>query len=290
MPNARSFLASLAVDALRPIVQLASPADNLPRLPAKKEAFFPCHSRPQPSDPNLFAHLANRNLQDELMDDPSLPQDQHDHALRGLTRIHQFSGLVNRFWKPIQQHLKEKAQASPEAVVRIMDVGCGDAYLLRQIGRKAKAAGLAVELVGADMSSQALELAKEKAKSSGLELNVQQVNVLTQELPPADIIINSLFLHHFTEDQIAKVLAKFKSAAKELMIVEDLRRTVFGYVLCYVCGHLLTRSPIVHYDGMRSVEGALSVVELKSLMQPTGLDTAQITLRWPQRFVIQWRA
>jgi len=135
-----------------------------------------------------------------------------------------------------------------------------------------------------------MSAAKEKAKSSGLELNVQQVNVLTQELPPADIIINSLFLHHFTEDQIAKVLAKFKSAAKELMIVEDLRRTVFGYVLCYVCGHLLTRSPIVHYDGMRSVEGALSVVELKSLMQPTGLDTAQVTLRWPQRFVIQWRA
>ena len=129
------------------------------------------------------------------MDDPSLPKDQHDHALRGLTRIHQFSGLVNRFWRPIEQHLKTNAQRSPDAIVRVMDVGCGDAYLLRQIGRKAKAAGLPVELVGADMSIVALELAKQKAHTDGLDLQTQQVNILTQELPPADIIVNSLFLH-----------------------------------------------------------------------------------------------
>lgn len=236
----------------------------------------------------MISHLANRNLQDELMDDPSLPKDQHDHALRGLTRIHQFSGLVNRFWKPIQQYLKTNAQRSPDAVVRIMDVGCGDAYLLRQIGRKAKAAGLAVELVGADMSAVALELAKQKSATDGLDLQTQQVNILTEQLPPADIVINSLFLHHFTEDQIVAVLKKFKSATKKLMIVEDLRRTSLGYVLCYVCGHILTRSPIVHYDGMRSVEGALRVSELEELMKQSGLDAAQVTRRWPERFVIQW--
>jgi len=232
----------------------------------------------------LISHLANRNLQDELMDDP----DQHDHALRGLMRIHQFSGLVNRFWKPIEQHLKTNAQRSSDAPLRVMDVGCGDAYLLRQIGRKAKAAGLAVELVGADMSAVALGLAKQKAAAAGLDLQTHQVNILTEELPPADIITNSLFLHHFTEDQIVAVLKKFKNATKKQMIVEDLRRTSLGYVLCYVASHLLTRSPIVHYDGMRSVEGALSIIELEELMKQAGLDSAQVTRRWPERFVIHW--
>ena len=236
----------------------------------------------------MISHLANRNLQDELMDDPSLPKDQHDHALRGLTRIHQFSGLVNRFWRPIKQHLKTNAQQSPDAIVRIMDVGCGDAYLLRQLGRKAKAAGLPVELVGADMSVVALELAKQKAHADGLDLQTQQVNILTEELPPADIIVNSLFLHHFTEDQIVAVLKKFKSATQKMLIVEDLRRTSFGYVLCYVCSHLLTRSPIVHYDGMRSVEGALRVIEIEELMKQAELDSAQVTRHWPERFVIRW--
>jgi len=234
----------------------------------------------------LISHLTKRNLQHELMDDPCLPQNQHNHALRGLTRIHQFSGLVNRFWKPIRQHLA-LAQKS-DSVVRIMDVGCGDAYLLRQIGRKAKAAGLAVELVGADMSAVALTFAKQRAAKDGLDLQTQQVDILTEELPPADIIINSLFLHHFTEDQITAVLKKFKAATKSLLIVEDLRRTTLGYVLCYVCGHLLTRSPIVHYDGMRSVEGALKITELEELIKQADLDSAHVTRRWPERFVIHW--
>ena len=138
------------------------------------------------------------------------------------------------------------------------------------------------------MSAVALELAKQKSATDGLDLQTQQVNILTEQLPPADIVINSLFLHHFTEDQIVAVLKKFKSATKKLMIVEDLRRTSLGYVLCYVCGHILTRSPIVHYDGMRSVEGALRVSELEELMKQSGLDAAQVTRRWPERFVIQW--
>ena len=236
----------------------------------------------------MISHLASRNLQDELMDDPSLPKDQHDHALRGLTRIHQFSGLVNRFWKPVKRHLTDGAAESPASVIRIMDVGCGDGYLLRQIGRKAKSANLAVELVGADMSRVALDLAQEKSIAEGLELQTHQVNLLTQELPPADIVINSLFLHHFTEDQIIVVLEKFKTATKRLLIVEDLRRTALGYGLCYVSCRLLTSSPIVHYDGMRSVEGALKISELEKLMKRARLDAASVTRRWPQRFVIQW--
>jgi 2-polyprenyl-3-methyl-5-hydroxy-6-metoxy-1,4-benzoquinol methylase len=169
-----------------------------------------------------------------------------------------------------------------------MDVGCGDGYLLRQIGRKAKSANLAVELVGADMSRVALDLAQEKSIAEGLELQTHQVNLLTQELPPADIVINSLFLHHFTEDQIIVVLEKFKTATKRLLIVEDLRRTALGYGLCYVSCRLLTSSPIVHYDGMRSVEGALKISELEKLMKRARLDAASVTRRWPQRFVIQW--
>lgn len=239
--------------------------------------------------PESFKKLAERNLQAELMDDPALPQDQHDQALRGLTTIHRFSGLVNRFWRPIRDSIAQIEQsASNEPPLTLMDVGCGDGYLLRQIGKKARAAGIDLRLVGVDFSAAALELAAAKAKTDGVDVQFQQVDVLKQDLPKADFVTNSLFLHHFESAQIVQTLAKFKAATRKKMIVEDLRRTATGYVLCYVASHLLTRSPIVHYDGMRSVEGALKINEVKQLLQDAELDDAVIDRHWPERFVIRW--
>ncbi len=238
----------------------------------------------------MFAKLENRNLQPELMDDPTLPDAQHDHALRGLTRIHQFSGLVNRFWNPVRTCLELQSQYRSAAapLPRIMDVGCGDGYLLRQIGQKARAAGIAVELIGIDMSETALRLAEAKSQAEQIQIKTRQVDILQQDLPPSDIVINSLFLHHFEADQVVQILTKFSAATKLRLIVEDLRRTSLGYVLSYVAGHALTRSSVVHYDALRSVEGAFTCGEMHVLASQAGLVGHTLTKRWPERFVIDW--
>ena len=238
---------------------------------------------------SLRSRLRDRNLQDELMDDPALPKDQHDHALRGLTTIHQFSGLVNRFWNGLLPIIKESS-AKEQRPFKIADVGCGDGYLLRQLSKKATAAGVDVQLIGYDFSEVACSLAAEKAKAAGAKVRYEQVDILADELPEkVDVIVNSLFLHHFEAADVETILKKFRDATTQGFIVEDLRRTVLGWGLAWAGGRILTRSPIVHYDGVVSVEGAFSIAEIQDVLEAAGLKNVDIQKRWPQRFVLTFK-
>jgi SAM-dependent methyltransferase len=235
----------------------------------------------------LHKRLALRNLQPELMDDPSLPSDQHAHALRGLTTIHRFSGLVNRFWNQILPFLNSHPDTTQP--ITVADVGCGDGYLLRQLAKKSAAAGLKVRWIGCDFSDVALELANRKSAAAKTDIQFQRVDILTDTLPQkVDLIVNSLFLHHFTADQVQTILTKFRDATTQGFIVEDLRRTVLGYTLAWTVGRLLTRSPIVHYDGPVSVEGAFTIPEILDVISRTELSNVKIDQRWPQRFVLTY--
>ncbi len=223
------------------------------------------------------------------MDDPDLPQDQHDHALRGLTTIHRFSGLVNRFWKTLLPLLKQSRQESSDRLT-IADVGCGDGYLLRQLSAKATAAGFDVQWIGYDFSSTACTLAAQKADAAGAEIRFEQLDILASEIPQkVDVVLNSLFLHHFEAADVETILRKFRDASTQAFIVEDLRRTVLGYCLAWSCGRLLTRSPIVHYDGVVSVEGAFSISEIQTILASANIQNTEIQKRWPERFVLTYR-
>ena len=227
------------------------------------------------------------------MDDPNLPKDQHDHALRGLTTIHRFSGLVNRFWNgllPIINQSQLNAQSNSSKRLRIADVGCGDGYLLRQLCSKATAAGHEIDWIGYDFSATACALADEKAVAANAKIRFDQVNILTDTLPEkVDVVLNSLFLHHFTAAEVETILKKFRDATTQAFIVEDLRRTVLGYCLAWSCGRLLTRSPIVHYDGVVSVEGAFSIAEMQTILASAKIENTKLIKRWPERFVLTHR-
>lgn len=223
------------------------------------------------------------------MDAPDLPRDQHDHALKGLTTIHRFSGLVNRFWYALLPILRQ-AQSNSSEPLKVADVGCGDGYLLRRLCAKATAAGFEVDWIGYDFSATACKLAAEKADASGAKIRFAQVDILAAEIPEkVDVILNSLFLHHFETGEVETILKKFRDGTTQAFIVEDLRRTVLGYCLAWSCGRLLTRSPIVHYDGPVSVEGAFSISELQEILDSADMHDTDISRHWPERLVLSFR-
>jgi hypothetical protein len=52
---------------------------------------------------------------------------------------------------------------------------------------------------------------------------------------------------------------------------------------------LLSRSPVVHVDGPRSVAAAFTPAEALDLAQRAGLTGATVVRRWPCRFLLTWR-
>ena len=116
-----------------------------------------------------------------------------------------------------------------------------------------------------------------------------KLNALEEPLPDDyDIIYTSLFLHHLSEDEARLFLSKQAKAAQCAVLVNDLRRSTWGFVMATVGCHLLSRSPIVHFDGPQSVKAAFRTEEILRLAQESGLKDSRITTHWPQRYLLHW--
>ncbi|MDG2282719.1 MAG: methyltransferase domain-containing protein [Longimicrobiales bacterium] len=226
--------------------------------------------------------LSIRHRQAELMDDPGLEPERHQRALIALSRINRVSYAVPRLW-----HEVARVHRSTGRAVRVLDVACGGADMLIAVARIADRKRVPVELVGCDLSGVALERAD---MASGGRVRTLQMNVLTDDLSTeADVVTTNLFLHHLSAEEACTLLRRMARSARDVLIVQDLRRTRLGYVLAWVGLHTLTRSDVARIDGLRSVRAAFTLDEVRGLAERAELPTANIKAVWPQRFVLRWR-
>jgi hypothetical protein len=116
------------------------------------------------------------------------------------------------------------------------------------------------------------------------------LDVAHEPLPEGfDVVLCSLFLHHLDDDGAVALLRRMRGAARRLVVVSDLRRTALGHLYALVGCRLLSRSPVFHVDGPRSVEAAFTSGEARDLAARAGLAGARVVQRWPQRFLLTWR-
>ncbi|MES1213070.1 MAG: methyltransferase domain-containing protein [Singulisphaera sp.] len=144
---------------------------------------------------------------------------------------------------------------------------------------------------GCDISECALAEARDRARKAGVTTsNFFELDALHGPLPvDYDVITTSLFLHHLNEIQAEQLLSRMAAAVRRCVLVCDLQRSWLGYGLAWFGCRLLTRSPIVHVDGPRSVEAAFATKEISALAVRSGLDGAEITHHWPERWLLAWR-
>lgn len=231
--------------------------------------------------------LKDRNRRPELMDDADLDPLLHEQALAGLRRLNQFSGSTGIVWSKISRLARQSRRTNE---LRVLDIGCGGGDIAVAVARRARRAGLQVHVDGADISPVAVRHSRELAQRAGASnVGFFELDVLGGPVPTGyDVIMCSLFLHHLSEADAVELLRKMAEAARQAVLVNDLRRTRMGYTLAWLGCRLLSRSPIVHVDGPRSVAGAFSIAEIRTMAEQGGLAGASITQHWPQRFLLTW--
>ncbi len=114
-------------------------------------------------------------------------------------------------------------------------------------------------------------------------------NVVDEPLPgDFDVIMTSLFLHHLPRAEAVRLLAAMSQSARRLVVVNDLRRSTVGYLLAQAICRLVSRSPVVHVDGPRSVAGAFTMAEIRQMCVEADLTPIRLVRRWPCRFLLTW--
>jgi SAM-dependent methyltransferase len=219
------------------------------------------------------------------MDQPELNASEHAAALRGLGRINRVSFSASILWPAIADWLKDH----PGRPIRVLDLAAGGGDVPIDLARRARLAGLDVQIEGCDISPVAVAFAAQAARDADVLVRFYQLDALNERLPKDyNILMCSLFLHHLAEDAAAALLRKMAGAAGSMILVNDLIRSPAGFWLAQVGCRLLSRSPIVRHDGPASVQSAFSLAEARELAARAGLEGARLERRWPWRFLLSW--
>ena len=221
-----------------------------------------------------------RSSEPEMMDDFSLGHQVIDPIMDELEVVNKLLGGYNVFFDAFKKiGIKDG--------MTISDWGCGGGDSLRVIAAWAQKRNLKINLVGVDATASAIEYARQK--SSGFpEITYIHSDVMSSDLRENqfDIVISSLFTHHFPENDWIDLVKKMISCSRSHVIINDLHRHWFAYHSIGVLTRLFSRSEMVKHDSKVSVLRSFKRPELNRMFRIAGIQNYSIKWMWAFRWQI----
>lgn len=220
--------------------------------------------------------FSKRSTEAELMDDFSLNASVINPIMDELEVVNRLLGGYNVFFDAFKS-----MQLS--AGVKISDWGCGGGDSLRMIAKWARKRNLKLKLIGVDATASAVEYARNR--SSGYpEISYIHADVMSDMLTENqfDIVISSLFTHHFLNDDWIALIQKMLFCSSKAVVVNDLHRHWFAYHAIGLLTRFFSRSAMVKHDSKLSVLRGFKKQELQALLHQAGIR--RYTLKWMWAF------
>lgn len=221
-----------------------------------------------------------RSTQEEMMDDFSLPHEIIDPIMDELEVVNKLLGGYAVFFDAFKKiGLKDG--------MIISDWGCGGGDSLRVIAKWARKRDLKIKLVGVDATETAIEYAKLKSIDFP-EISYILADVMSEQLLPNqfDIVISSLFTHHFMDQDWIKLIKKMSLCASKHVIINDLHRHWFAYYSIGMITSLFSKSEMVKHDSKVSVLRSFKRAELHTLLQKSRIKIYSLKWMWAFRWQI----
>jgi len=200
----------------------------------------------------------------ELMDRADAAPAELESALRSLRGLNRYFGshrIVSRF---VRRWIKHGDR------VRVLDLATGSADIPRLVANHARAVGAQVEIVAVDFQPTTVETAR-RLSAHYPEITCLRDDVLTfAAAEPFDIVICSLALHHFSEEDAIVLLRQARALSRANVLVSDLRRGFLARVGVYLLTALVFRDRMTRTDGRASVARAFTCPELQELAKRAG--------------------
>ncbi|MEP0265124.1 methyltransferase domain-containing protein [Dokdonia sp.] len=224
-----------------------------------------------------------RSTERELMDDPDIPEVDLRNALIDISKSNKMLGGNAITFKAIEKLIQENPLKKEWTIV---DVGCGDGEMLRLIADYFKNNDIHLQLIGVDLSSQSIAMGIELSKTYP-EITLLEKDILTidNEMFGCDIVICTLTLHHFKDQEILRFMKQFVKLAQVAVIINDLHRSKIAYLLFRLFSRIFIKSHVAKNDGLVSIASGFRKEELKIFAQQLKLEHSEITWKWAFRYL-----
>lgn len=227
-----------------------------------------------------------RSTTPELMDDPAVESKALHRNLLELEFINKWLGgnqvvtdALHVLWKSGQlNNLKHNT-------LQIADLGCGGGDILREVADWVFDKNIDATLTGVDANPVMIDYAQKKCISfSNIHFLETDIFAETFRQNKYDIIICSLFCHHFTDAQLLTLFKQLKQQARIAIIINDIHRHPLAYYSIKWLTRFFSKSYLVKNDAPLSVLRAFRRSELKALFKGAGFSSFRLRWQWAFRW------
>lgn len=225
-----------------------------------------------------------RTQETEIMDDFSLTGEELRSALDQIARINRLLGGNKLTLNGTKALLKNNKSTEP---IVIADVGCGNGDMLRMLAQYGAANNLNFKLIGID--ANAFTIRHAQSLSGGFSnIDYLCIDIFSEEFKSLryDIVLCTLTLHHFTNEQILYIMRIFHTNATIGIVINDLHRSTVAYRLFQLIGFVFSLNTMSREDGQVSILRGFKKNELKEFSKKLNLNNYTINWKWAFRY--QW--
>ncbi len=185
----------------------------------------------------------------ELLDDPALPSEVVARAYRDLARVHRWLGNTRAILRRVR------------GAKSVLDIGCGQGALLREIRGK-----LGIDVIGFDL----------RPAPAAAQVRIVTGDAALDPLPRADVAIAVCFVHHLSEEELIRLIKNVSRSCPRFIILDLVRHWLPLWLFRIFVGPVVSR--INREDGITSIRRAFTVQELRKVVETAVEETgARVT-------------
>jgi 2-polyprenyl-3-methyl-5-hydroxy-6-metoxy-1,4-benzoquinol methylase len=220
----------------------------------------------------------------EIMDDFAMEGEVLREALDKIAKINQLLG-GNKLTLLGVKSLIYKVPKT--AVITIVDVGCGNGDMLRNLADYGLKNNLNFKLIGIDANNFTINHALKLSENySNISYRCEDIFDKAFSELKYDIVLCTLTLHHFKESEIFDIMNVFHTNAAFGVVVNDLQRSSLAYRLFQSLCLVFKLNAMSREDGLISILRGFKKKELIDFSEK--LNFSNYTIKWKWAFRYQW--
>jgi 2-polyprenyl-3-methyl-5-hydroxy-6-metoxy-1,4-benzoquinol methylase len=227
--------------------------------------------------------LTTRSSGEEWLDQGRGSPAAIDQSLADLRRINRWLGGM----RGLTSHLYPRLRRWRAERLRVLDLGAGGCTIPEGIARWARAERILLHVFALDLRHVHLRWAQPRLRHCPEILLVQgDVFALPFAEGSVDVVISSLFLHHFTEAELLQLLPRWAGMARRSLVMTDLVRHPVPYWFMKAASPVFARSAMTRHDAAVSIQRAYVPEELQAIAAEAGFPQAHVFTHFPYRMTL----
>jgi len=216
-----------------------------------------------PNDSHLIGGLKERARGEEFLDRPDSDPDLTQQSFQFIRFVNHTGGGI----RVVRRFLDRELSKFPIGqTVRILDLGCGDCDIPLAVTRLAMRRGYNIHFTCTDHNPQVLAMAQESlARTHCKVIRLEQADIFTyQPAEPFDYALGSMVFHHFTGEEIDRLITHLRGFVRHALLINDLHRCALNY---FVATILTARAdPRLRHDALLSIRRGFRPAELTEML------------------------